>query len=294
MNRWSGGAFSHASVAGYNPFRPFALSNAGATARVNSNDAIKPVEIEPYVPASETRMPEFTLQAVLLGIVLSFIMCAANIYVGLYAGMTVSAAIPASVISMAVLRGIMRRGHDPREQHCAHDRQFRRKPGGRHHLYRSGARAAGDLGYLQLLGNDLDRHGRRRDGRGDDDPVARPMIIDQPELKFPEGVACAEVLKAGDRGGAEMAGIFTALGSAHCSKRCRSRRCSEGHGRMGRTSRSNRHLLRYGISPMLMAVGFIVGWEVSLLVFLGGAISYLLAIPVLAWGADFSATRRWT
>ena len=67
---------------------------------MNHDDAAKPVEVEPYVPASETRMPEFTLQAVLLGIVLSFIMCAANIYVGLYAGMTVSAAISASSSSV--------------------------------------------------------------------------------------------------------------------------------------------------------------------------------------------------
>ena len=66
-------------------------------------------EIRPYIPP-EKSLPEFTVQAVLLGVVLSLIMCSANIYVGLYAGMTVSAAIPASVISMGVLRGILRRG----------------------------------------------------------------------------------------------------------------------------------------------------------------------------------------
>ena len=66
-------------------------------------------EIEPYIPASKT-LPELTVQAIGLGLVLSIVMCAANIYVGLYAGMTVSAAIPASVISMGVLRGLMRRG----------------------------------------------------------------------------------------------------------------------------------------------------------------------------------------
>ena len=55
--------------------------------------------IKPYVAASKI-LPEFTIQALILGVILSLIMCAANIYVGLYAGMTVSAAIPASVISM--------------------------------------------------------------------------------------------------------------------------------------------------------------------------------------------------
>ena len=60
--------------------------------------------IKPYIEASRI-LPEFTIQALLLGVILSLVMCAANIYVGLYAGMTVSAAIPASVISMGVLRG---------------------------------------------------------------------------------------------------------------------------------------------------------------------------------------------
>ena len=64
---------------------------------------------EPYVPASKS-LPELTLQAVALGLLLSLIMCAANMYVGLKAGMTVSAAIPASVISMGILRGLLRRG----------------------------------------------------------------------------------------------------------------------------------------------------------------------------------------
>ncbi len=66
-------------------------------------------KIRPYVLASQN-IPEFTLLAVALGLVLSLVMCSANIYVGLKAGMTVSAAIPASVISMGVLRGLLRRG----------------------------------------------------------------------------------------------------------------------------------------------------------------------------------------
>jgi uncharacterized oligopeptide transporter (OPT) family protein len=57
-----------------------------------------PGEIKPYIPASKIT-PEFTLQAVVLGLILSVLMCAANIYVGLYAGMTVSAAIPAQTSS---------------------------------------------------------------------------------------------------------------------------------------------------------------------------------------------------
>jgi len=63
----------------------------------------------PYIPA-EKSIPEFTIKAVTLGIVLTLVMAAANTYLGLYAGMTVSASIPAAVISMGILRGILRRG----------------------------------------------------------------------------------------------------------------------------------------------------------------------------------------
>ena len=77
-------------------------------------------------------------------------------------------------------------------------------------------------------------------------PLRQPMIIEQKELKFPEGVACAEVLKAGDRGGAEMMGIFTALGlGAAVQGAGRRRRRLQGHGRMGPTTRQDRLLLRH-------------------------------------------------
>ncbi len=168
--------------------------------------------IEPYVSAAETTMPEFTLQAVVLGVLLSFVMCAANIYVGLYAGMTVSAAIPASVISMGVLRGIMRRG-TILENNVVHT------------IASSGESLSAGIIFtipaIVLLGlwdtfnyweTTLIAMAGGVMGVAMMIPLRRPMIIDQPELKFPEGVACAEVLKAGDRGGAEMKGIFTALG----------------------------------------------------------------------------------
>ncbi|MCZ6834272.1 MAG: OPT/YSL family transporter, partial [Planctomycetota bacterium] len=58
---------------------------------------------EPYIPAS-TILPEITVKAVILGIILSVLLAGANAYLGLLAGMTVSASIPAAVISMAVLR----------------------------------------------------------------------------------------------------------------------------------------------------------------------------------------------
>ncbi len=246
--------------------------------------------IKPYVPA-EKSLPEFTLQALILGLLLSVVMCAANIYVGLYAGMTVSAAIPASVISMGVLRGLLKRG-TILENNIVHTIASSGESlaagivftvpaiillgiWNHFHFWETTliAMAGGVMGVAMMI------------------PLRRPMIIEQEELKFPEGVACAEVLKAGDRGGADMAGIFVALFLGGLFKALVTvgglfKGSVEWATQVGKSGL----YLGTDISPMLMAVGFIVGWEVSLLIFLGGAISYLGAIPVLAWGADFSAS----
>ena len=245
-------------------------------------------EHQPYI-SSDRRIAELTVTAVGLGLLLSLIMCAANVYVGLYAGMTVSAAIPASVISMGVLRGILKRG-TILENNVVHT------------IASSGESLAAGLIFtvpaLVLLGlwdgfhfweTTLIAMAGGVMGVVMMIPLRRPMIVEQKELRFPEGVACAEVLKAGDRGGSEMKGIFTALGVGLVFKALVQvvgvfKGTVEGAMQVGRTG------VYFGtdISPMLMAVGFIVGWEVSLLVFLGGAVSFVGAIPFLAHGADFS------
>ncbi len=247
-------------------------------------------DFKPYVP-DQTDMKEFTFQAVGLGIILSLIMCAANIYVGLYAGMTVSAAIPASVISMGILRGLLKRG-TVLENNIVHTIASSGESLAAGIIFTIPAivllgiwtnfrylettliaMAGGVLGVVMMI------------------PLRKPMIIEQKELKFPEGVACAEVLKAGDRGGAEMMGIFSALGIGAAFKILVSvvgvfRGTVEGAMKIGKTA----WYLGTDISPMLMAVGFIVGWDVSVLVFLGGAISYFIAIPILCSSAEIAST----
>lgn len=246
-------------------------------------------DIKPYIPASKS-LPELTIQAVGLGIVLSVVMCAANVYVGLYAGMTVSAAIPASVISMGVLRGLMRRG-TILENNVVHTIASSGESLAAGIIFTVPAlvllgvwqefnywettmiaMAGGVMGVVMMI------------------PLRRPMIIEQEELRFPEGVACAEVLITGDRGGTEMLGIFIALLIGGTFKALVDvagifRESVEGAWRIGRTG----FYVGTNISPMLMAVGFIVGFDVSMLVFLGGAISYLGAMPILAYGADFNS-----
>ena len=243
--------------------------------------------IKPYISASQN-LPELTVQAVLLGLILSVIMCAANIYVGLFAGMTVSAAIPASVISMGILRGLLKRG-TILENNIVHTIASSGESlaagiiftvpalvllglWSRFNYWETTmiAMAGGVMGVVMMI------------------PLRKPMIIEQKELRFPEGVACAEVLKAGDRGGAEMMGIFTALGLGGLFKALEAvgglfRANVQWAAKIGPTGL----YVGTAISPMLMGVGFIVGWEVALLIFLGGAISFVGAIPVLAWGQDF-------
>jgi len=245
-------------------------------------------DIKPYIPA-EKSLPELTVVALGLGLVLSLIMCAANIYVGLYAGMTVSAAIPASVISMGVLRGLLRRG-TILENNVVHTIASSGESLAAGIIFTVPAivllglwetfnywettliaMAGGVMGVVMMI------------------PLRRPMIVEQKELVFPEGVACAEVLKAGDRGGEDMKGIFTALGWGMLFKAMVSvvglfKGTVEWGFRVGKTG----FYVGTDISPMLTAVGFIVGWEVSLLVFLGGAVAFVGAMPFLAHGLDFS------
>ncbi len=247
-------------------------------------------KFKPYI-SDEKFIPEFTVQALVLGLLLSLIMCAANIYVGLYAGMTVSAAIPASVISMGILRGLLKRG-TILENNIVHTMASSGESLAAGIIFTVPAIvlleiwtdfnywettliaiAGGILGVVMMI------------------PLRKPMIIEQKELKFPEGVACAEVLKAGDKGGAEMMGIFSALGIGALFKLLVSvaglfKGTVEGAVKLGKTA----WYVGTDISPMLMAVGFIVGWEVSLLVFLGGAISYFIAIPILSYSADLTTS----
>ena len=247
-------------------------------------------DFKPYIP-DDKLIPEFTFQAIVLGLILSLVMCAANVYVGLYAGMTVSAAIPASVISMGILRGLLKRG-TILENNIVHTMASSGESLAAGIIFTIPAivllgiwtnfrywettliaMAGGVLGVVMMI------------------PLRKPMIIEQKELKFPEGVACAEVLKAGDKGGAEMMGIFSALGMGALFKFLVSvvglfKGSVEGAVKIGKTA----WYVGTDISPMLMAVGFIVGWEISLLVFLGGAISFFIAIPIISSGAELASS----
>ncbi|MFH1278988.1 MAG: oligopeptide transporter, OPT family [Candidatus Eisenbacteria bacterium] len=236
----------------------------------------------PYIPA-EKRIPEATVRAIALGLLLGLVMTAANTYLGLYAGMTVSASIPAAVISMGILRGILRRGtilENNIVQTVASAGESLAAgiiftvPAlvltGAWHGFRYWpvtliAALGGLLGVLFMI------------------PLRRALIVEEKELIYPEGLACAEVLVAGEKGGSGMATVFSAMGAGALFKMLVGgfslvRGTVEGAVQAGRT------LLYFGsdMSPALLGVGFIVGPNVAALVFLGGAIGWLIAIPIEA------------
>ncbi|MEW5947652.1 MAG: oligopeptide transporter, OPT family [bacterium] len=227
--------------------------------------------------------PEFTPRAIALGIVLALVMCAANTYLGLYAGMTVSASIPAAVISMGILRGVMRRGsilENNIVQTAASAGESLAAGiiftvpalviagawGGFHYWHTTLiALTGGVLGVLFMI------------------PLRRPVVVEEKGLVFPEGVACAEVLQAGEEGGARVRYVFASLGAGAVFKFLVSgvtviMPVVEWGRKFGRA------VFYFGadVSPALLGVGYIVGFNVAALVFIGGCIGWVIAIPASA------------
>lgn len=229
----------------------------------------------------KNNIAEFTLIAIGLGIILSLIMCAANTYLGLFAGMTVSASIPAAVISMGLLRGLLRRGtilENNIVQTIASAGESLAAgiiftiPA----LVITGvwqkfnywsttlvALLGGLLGILFMI------------------PLRRALIVEQKDLVFPEGVACGEVLKVGETRGAGLFCVFMGMILGVVFKFFVSgisfiKSAVEGAVRLGKTA-------LYGgldMSVALLGVGYIVGFNIALLVFIGGAIGWIIGIPI--------------
>ena len=93
-------------------------------------------EFKPYIPADKV-VPEFTVTALLIGILLAIVFGAANAYLGLLVGMTVSASIPAAVISMGIIRVILRKDSILEKQHGTDNRFCRRVCCSRSYLHTS-------------------------------------------------------------------------------------------------------------------------------------------------------------
>jgi putative OPT family oligopeptide transporter len=232
---------------------------------------------EPYIPASRS-LPELSVATFLLAIILSVIMAGANAYLGLFAGMTVSASIPAAVVSMGVLRLV--RGNILQNNIVQTAATSGEGVAGGviftipalvllgtwdHFHYWETAILAGFGGIIGVLFTI---------------PLRRAMIIEQP-LRFPEGVATAEVLKAGHEGGSGVAKIAVAAAIGGLFKLATTglRLWSDTAAVAARVGDSLGYAA-ISASPALVGVGYIVGLNIAVLVFAGGLANWLIAIPI--------------
>jgi putative OPT family oligopeptide transporter len=238
---------------------------------------------------AESSVREITFLSVTLGILVGGVMGMANVYLGLFAGMTVSASIPAAVISMGILRGVLKRG-TVLENNIVQTIASAGESLAAGIIFTMPALViagvwsdfdfvvttlvsitGGLLGVLFMI------------------PLRKPLIVEDEELTYPEGVACAQVLNAGEKGGSGMHLIFAGLGVGALIKLC-----TEGFSIMSAkfataiTIGKASFFTGLMAAPALIGVGFIVGINIAALVFIGGAISWLMAGPVLT-AMDYQA-----
>ena len=225
-------------------------------------------------------LPQLTIKATVLGLILSALLAGANAYLGMFAGLTVSASIPSAVISMAVLR--MWKNSNILENNMVQS------------IASSGeAIAAGViftfpalilLNYwhafdywwvtiISCVGGLL--------GVLFTIPLRRSLIVEQ-QLVFPEGTATVEVLKVGDsptRGAAYLA-LAAVLGAAVKVGETGFRLWSGTAQAAAYVGKSTIVYAGTNLSPALLGVGYIVGLNIAVLVFMGGALSWYVAIPI--------------
>ena len=243
------------------------------------------------------RLPEITPKAIFLGILLSMILAAANAYLGLFAGMTVSASIPAAVISMAILK------------------QFKNSNILENNIVQTAASAGESLAAgviftlpaLVLMGYWSDGFDYLEVAKISaiggvigvlfTVPLRRALIL-KAKLKYPEGVATAAILEAGmktksngsddDSNNINIIAFSSILGGTL-------KLLEQGFGmwkatiqgatvltatRAGNAVGASIFSISTSISPSLISVGYIVGRNIGILVVSGGLFSWLVAIPI--------------
>ena len=223
---------------------------------------------------------QLSLRAVVLSVLLAMVLAAANTYLGLFAGLTIATAIPAAVVSMAVLRVL---------------------GGGtilENNIVQTGASAGSSIAAgviftlpaLVLLGYWQDfRYGwvLAIAGLGGllgvlfSVPLRRSMIVDDP-LPFPEGKAAAEVLKAGENPGPglRLLAVSAVLGALVKLAAESGLRIIPDNATVAGFLGKYLGYMGTNLSPALLGVGYIIGLNIGIVVLLGSVLSYNIAIPL--------------
>ena len=240
-------------------------------------------QFKPYVPASKVT-PEFTVTSIIMGVILAVVFGAANAYLGLRVGMTVSASIPAAVIAMGVIRVIMRKN-------SILESNIVQTTGSAGESLAAGAiftlpalylwAAEGkmekpdllEITLIALLGGLL--------GVFFMVPLRNALIVkEHGNLPYPEGTACAEVLLAGEEGGSNASTVFAGMGFAAFFKLI-----IDGlkavPGEISFRIKGYAGEIGTQIYPAVMSVGYICGPRISSYMFAGGILSWLVLIPMI-------------
>ena len=246
-------------------------------------------QFQPYVPASKVT-PELTATSIIMGILLSVIFGAANAYLGLRVGMTVSASIPAAVISMGVIRILLRR-NSILENNMVQTIGSAGESLAAGTIFTlpalfiwasEGKTSAPDIveiTLIALIGGLL--------GVLFMVPLRNALIVkEHGVLPYPEGTACAEVLLAGEQGGANASTVFAGMGFAALFKFI-----IDGlklvAGEVSVRVKGFAGEIGTQIYPAVMSVGYICGPKISSYMFAGGVLSWLVMIPLIVlFGGD--------
>ena len=246
-------------------------------------------EFKPYIPADRV-MPELTVTSIVMGMLLAVIFGAANAYLGLRVGMTVSASIPAAVISMGVIRVIMKRN-------SILESNMVQTIGSAGESLAAGAiftmpalflwaeeglcdmpslveitliaLCGGVLGVLFMV------------------PLRNALIVKEHEtLLYPEGTACADVLLAGEEGGANASTVFSGMGLAAAFKFV-----VDGlkvlPSDVAFAFKSFKGEIGMEVYPALLGVGYIVGPQIASYMFVGSIIGWMVIITLIClFGPD--------
>lgn len=249
----------------------------------------KKQDFKPYIPA-EKITPEFTFTSVIMGILLAIVFGAANAYLGLRVGMTVSASIPTAVISMGIIRLVMKKD-------SVLESNMVQTIGSAGESLAAGAiftmpalflwakegatelpslvtislisLCGGILGVLFMI------------------PLRNALIVKEHGiLPYPEGTACAEVLLAGEEGGSSAKSVFIGMGIAAVFKLL-----VDGlkviPGVVTANIRSLKTELSAEVYPALIGVGYICGPKIASYMLAGGLLGWFVFIPaIVTFGAN--------
>jgi putative OPT family oligopeptide transporter len=241
---------------------------------------------QPYVSATQT-LPEFTGKAIVLGAIFGLIFGASTVYLGLRAGLTVSASIPIAVLAISVLKRLG--GSTILENNIVQTIGsagesvaagvvftvpalifFGERGSGYFNYFQITmlAFAGGILGVLMMV------------------PLRRALIVkEHGVLPYPEGTACADVLVAGERGGALAKTVFMGLGVGAFWKALswivQIFPTAVGKS-ISRTGVLPNATLNVDISPEYMGVGYVIGPRIAGVMFAGGVLSWLVLLPLFS------------